>query len=92
MVLNPKQRRELIARGHSLKATVTIAADPVSESTVAHVRQLLAGRDLAKLRIRAESRVECEQAAAELAERVPCEVVMRVGRVVLLYHQPVTGA
>ena len=92
MSLSTKQRRELIARGHSLKATVTIAANPVSDNSVAHVRQLLAGRDLAKLRIRADSRAECEQAAAELAERVPCEVVMRVGRVVLLYRQPATGA
>jgi RNA-binding protein YhbY len=42
---------------------------------------------LGKVRIHADSGAECEQAAAELAQRVPCEVVSRVGRVVLL-HRP----
>lgn len=87
MTLDAKQRRELVARGRRLKAEVTIAAGRVSDNTVEHVRRFLAERELAKVRIRADSREECEAAAAELVKRVPCEMVRRVGRVVLLQRR-----
>jgi len=88
MALNAKQRRELSVRGHRLKPAATVSGDAVSDRAVAHVRQLLVEQDLVKIRIHADSRQECERAAAELAAQVPCEVVTRVGRVVLLYRGP----
>ena len=87
MALSAHERRELAARGRRLKAEVTIAAGRVSDNTVEHVRRFLAERELAKVRIRADSREECEAAAAELVQRVPCELVRRVGRVVLLHRR-----
>ena len=87
MALTTKQRRALLAGSHRLKATVAIAAGEVSDAVVAHVRAGLAGRELLKLRIHANSGSECDAAAEELARRVPCEVVKRIGRVVLLYWQ-----
>ena len=86
MSLSPKERRELIARSHQLKASVTIAAAGVSEGAIEHVRELLATRELMKVRIQTDSREECDRAADALATRVPCEVVTRVGRVVLLFR------
>lgn len=86
MALDAKVRRELVKRGHGLKAELSLSAGEISDAAVDHVRAFLAGRELGKVRIRADSAAECDEAAAELAGRVPCEVVSRVGRVVLLYR------
>ena len=88
--LTSRQRRELSARGHKLEARLTLSAEPagLSESVVEHVRRYLAERELIKVRLRTDDRSVCEASARELAERVPCELVQRVGRVVLLYNPP----
>jgi RNA-binding protein len=86
MGLSSAERRALVAKGHRLKARVVIRADEISDSTVAHVRQALAGQELIKVRINTDDRQECLQAAQELAGRIPCELVQRVGRVALLYR------
>jgi len=83
--LNPKERRELAARGHHLKASVTLPTEVVADH-VRQVRNAFAGGDLVKIRIRGEDRAACERAAAEVADSVPCQIVQRVGRVVLLYQ------
>jgi RNA-binding protein len=86
---SPKERRELAARGHHLKASVCLSAE-VAEEHVWHVRRAFAADELVKVRIRGDDRAAREQAARELAVRVPCEIVRRIGRVVLLYR-PRTG-
>ena len=84
--MTAKQRRELLAQSHALNPAATIAADNLSDAVVTRVRACLAGRALVKVRIRADSGPECDAAAAELARRVPCELVKRVGRVAVLYR------
>lgn len=91
MALSGKQRRELIASSHQLDVVASISAGDVSKGAVAHVRAYLATHDLAKVRIQADGRAECEQAANELAARVPCEIVARIGRIVLLSTAPQTA-
>jgi RNA-binding protein YhbY len=86
MALSARVRRELIKRGHGLKAELSLSAGEISEGVIGHVRAFLSGRELGKVRIRADSAAECEQAASELEAQVPCEVVSRVGRVLLLYR------
>jgi RNA-binding protein len=84
--LSSKERRELAARGHHLKASVTLPTEVIADH-VRQVRNAFAGDDLIKIRIRGEDRAACERAAAEVADSVPCEIVQRVGRVVLLYKR-----
>ena len=84
--MTAKQRRELLAQSHTLNAVATIWANDVSDAVVAQVRACLAGRALVKVRVRADSGPACDAAAAELARRVPCELVKRVGRVAVLYR------
>lgn len=86
MPTDAKHRRTLSAKGHHLKATVSVSADELSDAVIAHLRRSFAGRELLKLRIHADGRDECDAVAAELARRVPCEVVRRIGRVLLLYR------
>lgn len=88
MGLSSRERRALAARGNRLKAHVTIRADELSDATVAHVRQAFGDQELIKVRISSDDRHQCLAAAQELARRIPCELVQRVGRVALL-HRPV---
>lgn len=85
MPLSSRERRELAARGHHLKASVTLPTEVVADH-VRQVRNAFAGGDLVKIRIRGKDRAACERAAAEVAAGVPCQIVQRVGRVVLLYQ------
>jgi RNA-binding protein len=91
MPLSSAQRRVLAARGNRLKARVIIRADELSDATVTHVRQAFGQGELLKIRISTDDRAACDRAALQLGERVPCEVVQRLGRVVLLYR-PATEA
>jgi len=86
MPLEAKERRRLIAEAHHLKAAVTIAADELSDNIVAHVRDLLRQHPLTKVRVATDDRTTCEAVAEELARCVPCDVVTRVGRVVVLHR------
>jgi RNA-binding protein len=86
MPLSSGQRRALAARGNRLKASVIISADALSEAAVAHVRSAFGDRELLKVRISTDDREACARATIELAARVPCELVQRVGRVALLYR------
>lgn len=86
MSLTAKERRELLGRSHSLEAVATISAGELSDGVVAHIRTSFAGRTLVKVRFHADSAAECDAAAVELVRRVPCELVKRIGRVVVLYR------
>lgn len=89
MGLSSKERRELAAKGNRLKARVIIGGDELSDASVAHVRQAFGAQTLLKVRISTDDRERCAQVAQGLAERIPCELVGRVGRVALLYRPAV---
>ena len=87
-MLTPKDRKILLARSHALKPAVTCAADRLSPAVVDQVRAAFPDGGLLKVRITAAAAAPCDAAAARLAAGVPCEVVRRVGRVVVLYRSP----
>jgi RNA-binding protein len=91
MSLSSSERRALAVRGNRLKASVIVRAGELSDATVAHVRQAFGAKELIKIRISTDDREEFSRAARDLAERIPCELVQRVGRVALLYR-PAAGA
>ena len=91
MELNARQRRELAAQGNRLKARVIIGGDELSDASVAHVRQAFGDQTLIKVRISTDDRELCTRVAEGLAERIPCDLVQRVGRVALLYRPTVEG-
>lgn len=86
MALNSDQRRQFVASSHPLKPVATLVAGRVTDAVVAQVRQCFTGRALLKVRVHAECAAACDEVARDLAGRVPCEVVRRIGRVVLLYR------
>ncbi len=88
MALSAKEKRALVGASHRLKPAVVLDADGVSASAAEHVRNCFADREMIKVRIHADSGAACDAAAVELAEQVPCEIIKRIGRVVLLYRTP----
>jgi RNA-binding protein len=92
MALTSRERRALAAKGNRLKADITIRGGELSDATIAHVRNALSKRELIKVRISTDDREECARAADQLAERVPCDLVQRVGRVALLFRAGETSA
>lgn len=88
MSLTAQECRALRAAGHHLKPAVTLAAAELSESALAHVRASFSGRPLVKVRVNADSVIECDALARELTQRVPCELVQRIGHVLLLFRRP----
>lgn len=86
MELSSKERRQFAARGQKLKAAILIAAEAeLPESVIAHVREGFKNHELIKVRIQTDDRALCQRAAQELARRIPCVLINRVGRVALLY-------
>jgi len=86
MSLSGKQRRQLAARGHNLKPCLVLAEREVSETAVQHVREAFAHADLIKVRVNTRQRDVCAAVLEQVAARVPCEIVQRIGRVGLLYR------
>ncbi|MFO0973197.1 MAG: YhbY family RNA-binding protein [Phycisphaerae bacterium] len=84
MSLDPQRRRELLRAAHSLKARITIGKDGLSDALVAQVRQALAKAPLLKVRIHAADRDAVDALGRELARRVPCDWIGRLGFVVTL--------
>ena len=87
MTLTAKERRKLLAESHTLKPLVVASASKLTSDVVEHVRAALAGQRLMKVRLHADSGAECDAAAVTLARDVPCEIVKRVGRIVVLYRR-----
>lgn len=85
-MLTPKDRKTLLARSHALKPAVTCAADRLSPAVVDQVRAAFPNSGLLKVRISADDAATCDAAAASLAAEVPCEIVRRVGRIVILFR------
>ncbi len=88
MPMNPKERRQLMACANRLPVVATIAAADVSDAAIQHVRDYLGQHELAKVRINTPDRDDFRQAAETLAARIPCELVGRIGRVVVLHIPP----
>ena len=91
MALSARERKALLGASHRLKPVVTLAAGELSEAAVQQVRAAFTGRPLVKLRVNTDGAAECDALAEQLAARVPCEIVRRVGHVLVLYRPRAGG-
>ena len=81
-----RDRRTLTGRGHRLKARIMVGRRGATDAVLAEVRRALTNTDLLKVRIDADSPAETDGLADDIASRVPCHLIQRVGRVALLYR------
>jgi RNA-binding protein len=81
------QRRELRSRSNRIKARLVVGRKRLTEALLDEVRGELQRNELIKVRLEAEAAGEAELLAVELAEKAPCHLIQRIGRVALLYRQ-----
>ncbi len=83
--LNSAEKKRLAAQANRLASSVTVAGGELTEAAIAHVRAALSSHPLVKVRIQTDDKREVDAAARQLAERVPCELIRRIGRVVVVH-------
>jgi RNA-binding protein len=83
--LSDATRRELAGRARSLEPSVNVGARGLTDAIVAQVRQALRKHELIKVKVRVDSAEEADAVGQELAARVPCHLVQRIGKVAVLY-------
>jgi len=86
MPLTPGRKRELLAASHALRAAAVIPAGGPTQAQLEHVRACLASRAIVKVRVAADNSEDCDTVGEALVSGVPCELVRRVGRVLILYR------
>ena len=84
--IDGRRRRELASRGHHLSARLLIGKRGLDEAVIAQIRQALEKVDLVKVRIGSDTGAEADEIGARLTEKVPCHVIKRIGKVLLLYR------
>ncbi len=93
MPITAKDRRRLLGESHALNPIAVVSPDAIGDAVVTHIRACLEAHPLAKVRVNADDNATCDAVGAELALRVPCELVKRVGRVLVLHKAaPVDAA
>ncbi len=83
--LSVEVRRHLAARARVLQPSVHVGSKGLTDAIVAQVRQALRKHELIKVRIRVDSADEADAVGQELGRRVPCHLIQRIGKVVVVY-------
>ncbi len=87
MSLPEKTRRELRARGHTLKPVVSIGNAGLSAAVLRELELSLEHHELMKVRIGGAEREQRRQMIAELCKHLDAELVQAVGHIALIYRE-----
>ncbi len=85
--LDRDERRRLAKEARALKPSVHVGLRGLTDPIVAQVRQALSKHHLIKIKVRADHGSEADVIGEELSRRVPCHVVDRIGKT-LVVHVP----
>lgn len=84
--MDAAQRRALKTQAHHLKHRMTVGKAGVNDAVIETIRRHFDHVELLKVRITMDEAAEVELAGAEIAARVPCEFVARVGHVGIFFR------
>ena len=87
MSLPEKTRRELRARGHTLKPVVSIGNAGLSAAVLRELELSLEHHELMKVKIGGAEREQRRQMIATICEQLDAELVQAVGHIALIYRQ-----
>jgi len=87
MSLPEKTRRELRARGHTLKPVVSIGNAGLSTAVLREIELSLEHHELMKVRIGGSEREQRRQMIAAICEQLDAELVQAVGHIALIYRE-----
>ena len=84
--LSGKQRRYLRGQGNSIKTTVHLGKDGISDALLNSLRESFNNRELVKVRIEKSCELERKEAGHQLAKAVAAHIVQILGNTLLLYR------
>jgi RNA-binding protein len=89
MTMRGKDRAELRAEAHHLRATVHVGHHGITAMLLQSLDEALEARELVKVQVERNAPQTVKEIAGELAEHVKAEVVQVIGRKTTLYrHNP----
>ena len=84
--LSGKQRRYLRGQGNSIKPTVYIGKDGISDALLNSLGEAFNNRELVKVRIEKSCELERKEAGRQLAQAAAAHMVQVLGNTLLLYQ------
>lgn len=84
--MDPAQRRALKTQAHHLKHRMTIGKAGVNDAVIETIRRHFDHVELLKIRMTMDEAAEVDLAGQEIASRVPCEFIARVGHVGIFFR------
>jgi RNA-binding protein len=79
MVLSNREKSALRAKAQPLKSSVTIGRGGLTGAVVEQIRRAFSSHELVKVRFQASEREAISELARQIADGVPCHLVVRVG-------------
>lgn len=87
MTMRGKDRAELRAEAHHLRATVHVGHHGITDTLLQSLNEALEARELVKVQVERNAPQPVKEIAAELASEVGAEVVQVIGRKTTLYRR-----
>ena len=84
--LSGKQRRYLRGQGNSIKPTVYLGKDGISDSLLNSLGEAFNNRELVKVRIEKSCELERKEAGHQLAQASAAHMIQVLGNTLLLYR------
>ena len=89
MTMRGKDRAELRAEAHHLRATVHVGHHGITDTLLQSLNEALEARELVKVQVERNAPQPVKEIAGELASQLGAEVVQVIGRKTTLYrHNP----
>ena len=86
MTMRGKDRAELRAEAHHLRATVHVGHHGITDTLLQSLDEALEARELVKIQVERNAPVSVKEAANALADQVQAEVIQVIGRKTTLYR------
>lgn len=86
MTMRGKDRAELRAEAHHLRATVHVGHHGITDTLLQSLHEALEARELVKVQVERNAPQPVKEIAGELASQVGAEVVQVIGRKTTLYR------
>ena len=86
-MLDKKKKQQLRAMGNTLKATVQIGKDGLSDNVIDMCERSLEAHELVKIAILKSCLVAVNEIALDLSANTDSDIVHIIGRTILLYRQ-----
>lgn len=85
MELRGKQKRFLRSQAHHLQPIFQIGKNGINDAVIIQIAEALEKRELIKINLLQNTDEIAEEVAHVLEDRVNCEIVQIIGRVLVLY-------